>query len=149
MFSEFYRVVRWKSTGVTQHVMSFFCYFPILKMEVVCSSERSVDFQRITQPDIAKDKTLLIRTTFLSSIHQCPSFIAKKMCLKEHSCPFHRTTFKFGRRPFQLSISIHFKFVLPYEFTRCRRVIHMASIMQISLITKQKITNAIFLICLL
>jgi hypothetical protein len=39
-----------------------FCmaYFSALKMEAVCSSETSVDFQWTTQHDIPEDRTLFI-----------------------------------------------------------------------------------------
>jgi hypothetical protein len=48
------------------------CYFSALRMEAICSSETSVDFQRTTRHYIPEDSTLQDMATFRGHVFLVP-----------------------------------------------------------------------------
>jgi hypothetical protein len=59
--SPIFRIDEWAKQDASMKQVTCRAYSWILKMEVVCSSETSVDFQRSTRRYIPEDRTLLIK----------------------------------------------------------------------------------------
>jgi hypothetical protein len=59
--------------GRKQILVSFLAYYSTLKMEVTCSSETLIDFQRTTRPYIPEERTL--------HNHRCEELKSYKLCV--------------------------------------------------------------------
>jgi hypothetical protein len=92
-------------------LVSCLAYTSTLKMEAICSSETSVDFQRATRRYIPEDRTLPGHTSFCASCGESPALLLQSTssCQPQASTASLSFAFIYGNYYFCIPLTCSFQ----------------------------------------